>query len=83
MQPHAILPHEQWIEARKQLLAKEKEFTRLRDELSRQQRELPWDQVEKDYVFEGPGGKETFADLFDNRSQLIVYHFMFDRAVAE
>jgi predicted dithiol-disulfide oxidoreductase (DUF899 family) len=58
-------------------LRKEKEFTRLRDELSRQRRELPWEKVEKAYVFDGPKGKETLADLFDGRSQLIVYHFMF------
>lgn len=69
--------HAEWIEARKQFLAKEKEFTRLRDELSRQRRELPWERVEKQYVFEGSHGKETFAELFDNRSQLIIYHFMF------
>jgi predicted dithiol-disulfide oxidoreductase (DUF899 family) len=69
--------HAEWIEARKKLLAQEKEFTRMRDELSRQRRELPRERVEKDYVFEGPRGKETFADLFDRRSQLIVYHFMF------
>ncbi len=69
--------HDEWIEARKQFLTKEKEFTRLRDELSRQRRELPWERVEKQYVFEGPRGKETFAELFDNRSQLLVYHFMF------
>src|ERR1035438_7253329 len=67
----------QWLAARKELLAKEKEFTRLRDEISRQRRELPWEQVEKKYVFDGPGDKETLADLFDGRSQLIVYHFMF------
>jgi predicted dithiol-disulfide oxidoreductase (DUF899 family) len=70
------VPHAEWIAARKQLLAKEKEFTRLRDELSRQRRELPWEKVDKPYVFDGPRGKETLADLFDNRSQLIVYHFM-------
>ena len=69
--------HAEWIEARKKLLAKEKEFTRLRDELSRQRRELPWERVEKRYVFEGPRGQETFPDLFDHRSQLIIYHFMF------
>ena len=69
--------HAEWIEARKQFLAKEKEFTRLRDELSRQRRELPWERVEKQHVFDGPHGQETFAELFDNRSQLIVYHFMF------
>jgi predicted dithiol-disulfide oxidoreductase (DUF899 family) len=67
----------QWVSARKALLIKEKEFTRLRDEIIRQRRELPWERVEKRYVFEGPGGKETLADLFDGRSQLIVYHFMF------
>jgi predicted dithiol-disulfide oxidoreductase (DUF899 family) len=69
--------HQEWIEARKQFLTKEKEFTRLRDELSRQRRELPRERVEKQYVFEGPHGQETFAGLFDNRSQLIIYHFMF------
>ena len=72
-----VVSHSEWIEARKDFLAKEKEFTRLRDELSRQRRELPWEKVEKDYVFEGPRGKETLADLFDGRSQLIIYHFMF------
>jgi predicted dithiol-disulfide oxidoreductase (DUF899 family) len=68
--------HEEWMAARKKLLAKEKEFTRQRDELSRLRRELPWERVEKQYVFEGPRGKETLADLFDGRSQLIIYHFM-------
>ena len=67
----------EWLAARKQLLEKEKEFTRLRDELSRQRREMPWEKVEKKYAFEGANGKETLADLFDGRSQLIVYHFMF------
>lgn len=67
----------EWLAARKELLKKEKEFTRLRDELSRQRREMPWEKVEKKYVFEGPDGTETLADLFDGRSQLIVYHFMF------
>jgi predicted dithiol-disulfide oxidoreductase (DUF899 family) len=71
-----VSPNE-WLAARKQLLAKEKEFTRLRDELSRQRREMPWEKVEKQYVFEGAKGKETLADLFDGRSQLLVYHFMF------
>lgn len=71
-----VASHDEWIEARKKFLAKEKEFTRLRDELSRQRRELPWERVEKQYVFDGPKGKETLADLFDGRSQLIVYHFM-------
>ncbi len=74
---HQVVSSEKWLEARKAHLAKEKEFTRLRDELSRQRRELPWVKVEKPYVFDGPDGKETLADLFDGRSQLIVYHFMF------
>ncbi len=72
-----VVRPEEWTAARKELLVKEKEFTRLRDELSRTRRELPWERVEKQYVFEGPKGKETLADLFDGRSQLIVYHFMF------
>ena len=72
-----VVSQAEWLAARKELLGKEKEFTRLRDELTRQRRELPWEKVEKKYVFEGPGGKETLADLFGGRSQLIVYHFMF------
>ena len=67
----------EWLAAREQLLAKEKEFSRLRDELSRQRREMPWEKVEKQYVFDGAKGKETLEDLFDGRSQLIIYHFMF------
>jgi len=74
-QPKTV-SHEKWIEARKQFLQKEREFTHLRDELSRQRRELPRERVEKEYVFDGPRGKDTLADLFDNRGQLIVYHFM-------
>jgi predicted dithiol-disulfide oxidoreductase (DUF899 family) len=72
-----VVSHSEWIEARRQFLAKEKEFTHLRDELSRQRRELPWEKIEKNYVLEGARGKETLAELFDGRSQLIVYHFMF------
>ena len=75
-QPKVVSPAE-WLAARKEFLAKEKEFTRLRDELSRQRRELPWEKVEKPYVFDGPNGRQTLAELFDGRSQLIVYHFMF------
>ena len=74
---HKVLSHEDWLKARTAFLAKEKEFTRLRDELNGQLRDLPWEAVTKDYVFEGPNGKETLADLFEGRSQLIVYHFMF------
>jgi predicted dithiol-disulfide oxidoreductase (DUF899 family) len=73
-----VVSHAAWIDARKQLLAKEKEFTRLRDELSQARRDLPWVQVEKNYVFDTPGGPRTLAQLFDGRSQLLVYHFMFD-----
>src|SRR5713226_7569009 len=69
--------HDAWLEARKELLAKEKEFTRVRDELGRQRRELPWERVDKDYVFDGLSGEQALAELFDDRSQLIVYHFMF------
>lgn len=65
-----------WLAARKALLAREKEFTRLRDELSAERRRMPWEKVEKHYVFEGPRGKTSLADLFDGRGQLIVYHFM-------
>jgi predicted dithiol-disulfide oxidoreductase (DUF899 family) len=74
---HPVVSREEWLAARMAFLAKEKEFTRLRDELSRQRRELPWVKVDKQYVFDGPSGKETLAELFEKRSQLIVYHFMF------
>ena len=74
---HRVVSQEDWLAARKRLLTKEKEFTRLRDRLSAERRELPWVRVDKDYVFDGPDGKETLADLFDGRSQLLVYHFMF------
>jgi len=77
MNDHAIVSSDEWIRARKELLVKEKEFTRLRDQLSQLRRELPWEKVAKTYVFDGPNGKETLADLFDGRSQLIVYHFMY------
>jgi predicted dithiol-disulfide oxidoreductase (DUF899 family) len=80
MKNHRIVPTNEWVEARKRLLAKEKEFTRLRDELSQQRRDLPWERVEKEYVFEGPNGKEILSELFAGKSQLIVYHFMFDPA---
>jgi predicted dithiol-disulfide oxidoreductase (DUF899 family) len=78
MTAHTIVPHAQWLEARKQLLAREKEFTRARDQLSALRRALPWERVEKDYAFEGAQGRETLAQLFAGRSQLVVYHFMFD-----
>ncbi len=71
-----VVSEAEWLVARKDLLTREKELTRLRDEVSRHRRELPRVEIEKDYVFDGPDGKETLADLFDGRSQLIVYHFM-------
>jgi predicted dithiol-disulfide oxidoreductase (DUF899 family) len=76
MQSHKVVSHEDWLAARRQLLADEKEFTRLRDRLSQQRRDLPWERVDKDYVFDGPGGPETLAQLFDGKHQLAVYHFM-------
>ena len=77
MQTNRIVSREEWIAARKEHLAKEKELTRLRDQLSEQRRQLPWVKVDQEYVFEGPKGKESLSDLFEGRSQLIVYHFMF------
>ena len=77
MTDHRVVSEDEWVGARRRLLDKEKEFLRLRDQLSAERRELPWVRVEKQYVFEGPAGKETLADLFAGRSQLIVYHFMF------
>jgi predicted dithiol-disulfide oxidoreductase (DUF899 family) len=74
---HKVVPQKQWLAARKRLLLKEKKFSRLRDQLNRQRRDLPWVKVEKEYVFEGPTSKESLADLFCGKSQLIVYHFMF------
>ena len=78
LEEHKIVSENDWVEARKSLLLKEKEFTVLRDKLNQQRRELPWKAVNKEYLFEGPNGKETLTELFDGRSQLIAYHFMFD-----
>jgi predicted dithiol-disulfide oxidoreductase (DUF899 family) len=75
---HKIVSQSEWMEARKDLLTKEKEFTILRDQLNQKRRDLPWVQVDKEYVFDGPTGKQTLSELFDGRSQLIVYHFMYD-----
>ncbi len=74
---HKIVSQSEWMEARKDLLVKEKEFTILRDQLNQKRRDLPWVQVNKEYVFDGPDGKQNLSELFDGRSQLIVYHFMF------
>ena len=77
MSTHRIVSQEEWLQARKAHLAREKEFTRLRDQLSRERRALPWVKVEKDYVFQGPNGPESLGDLFGGRSQLLVQHFMY------
>ena len=78
MADHAVVSGDKWLKARIALLKIEKEFTKRKDDLARQRRELPWEKVAKPYVFVGPKGKETLPDLFEDRSQLIVYHFMFD-----
>ena len=74
---HTVVSHNKWIAARKKLLLQEKAFTRARDRLNKTRRALPWEKLEKTYVFEGPEGKETLAQLFQGKSQLFVYHFMF------
>lgn len=74
---HAIVSYEEWLVARRELLAAEKELTRQRDRLTARRRELPWVKVDKTYVFDGPNGKQTLAELFDGRGQLVVRHFMF------
>jgi predicted dithiol-disulfide oxidoreductase (DUF899 family) len=77
MTDHKVGSREEWLEARAELLAREKEHTRHGDELARQRRELPWVRVEKEYRFDTDAGTKTLAELFDGRSQLLVYHFMF------
>jgi predicted dithiol-disulfide oxidoreductase (DUF899 family) len=76
MMQHPIVTREEWLAARTELLAKEKELTRMRDRLNAERRALPWVKIEKEYFFDGPDGRETLADLFAGRSQLIVKHFM-------
>ena len=78
MTTHRIVSRDEWLEARRQHLAREKELTRLRDRLSQERRELPWEKVDTHYVFDGPRGKESLRDIFEGRRQLVVYHFMFD-----
>ncbi len=75
---HKVVSQAEWLASRKLHLEKEKEFTRLRDQLNEDRRNLPWETVTKEYVFEGPNGRQSLSELFDGRSQLIVYHFMFD-----
>ena len=74
---HRVVSRDNWIVARKKLLAREKAFTRARDRLARERRALPWEAVAKEYAFDGADGRQTLSELFDGRSQLIVYHFMF------
>ena len=77
MKRHPVVANDRWLKARKSLLVKEKKFTRLRDDLSRQRRELPWVKVDKEYIFDSHAGRKSLSDLFGRKSQLIVYHFMF------
>jgi predicted dithiol-disulfide oxidoreductase (DUF899 family) len=77
MPEHRVVRRDEWLVAREALLAREKEHTRSGDNLARQRRELPWVRVEKEYRFETDQGTRTLAELFDGRSQLLVYHFMF------
>jgi predicted dithiol-disulfide oxidoreductase (DUF899 family) len=77
-----VVTHDEWLAVRKKHLAKEKEFTRLRDQLNKERRDLPWEFVEKEYVFEGENGRQPLADIFEGRSQLVVYHAMFDPETA-
>jgi len=72
-----VVSREVWLEARRALLAREKEATHLRDRVNQERQALPWVKVEKDYAFDTPAGRRTLAELFDGRSQLVVYHFMF------
>jgi predicted dithiol-disulfide oxidoreductase (DUF899 family) len=78
MPQHDVVNADAWLSARKALLQKEKEFTRARDALSAARRALPWQEVDTNYVFDGPDGKQSLSDLFEGRSQLLTYHFMFD-----
>lgn len=74
---HRVVSRKEWLDARTRLLAKEKKFTHAREQLAAERRALPWVKIDKDYIFEGPDGPETLADLFAGRSQLVIYHFMF------
>ena len=72
-----VVSREVWLEARRALLASEKEATHLRDKVNRERQALPWVMVDKDYAFDTPSGRKSLSELFDGRSQLLVYHFMF------
>src|SRR4051812_22426457 len=77
MPDHRVVTREEWRDEREKLLAEEKELTRRGDELTKKRQEMPWVKVETAYSFETKDGKKSLADLFDGRSQLIIYHFMF------
>jgi predicted dithiol-disulfide oxidoreductase (DUF899 family) len=77
MTGHSVVSRQEWLDARLALLAKEKELTRQRDALARERQQLPWERVEKNYIFDSLEGKKTLADLFGDKSQLLIYHFMF------
>jgi predicted dithiol-disulfide oxidoreductase (DUF899 family) len=77
IQAHPVVSHDEWLSARTAFLDREKEFTRLRDAVNRERRELPWERVDQAYAFDTPAGRATLSDLFEGRHQLIVYHFMF------
>jgi predicted dithiol-disulfide oxidoreductase (DUF899 family) len=80
---HEVVTRDKWLAARKKHLTKEKEFTRLRDQLSRERRELPWEPVDKEYTLEGEDGPRTLAEIFDGRGQLVIYHAMFNPETAD
>ncbi|MDR6537297.1 thioredoxin family protein [Variovorax soli] len=73
---HSVVSRDRWLAERRALLAREKELTRLRDQIARERRALPWERVEQDYAFDTPEGRRTLAELFDGRRQLLVQHFM-------
>jgi predicted dithiol-disulfide oxidoreductase (DUF899 family) len=77
MTGHNVVSRQEWLDARRTLLAKEKALKRQQDELARERQQLPWERVEKEYIFESPEGKKTLGDLFGDKSQLLIYHFMF------
>src|SRR2546428_3733811 len=78
MATHKVVKHDEWLRARKRHLTKEKEFSRMRDQLSRERRDLPWELVEKQYTFQGEDGTQTLSDVFEGRGQLVIYHAMFN-----
>src|SRR2546422_2860175 len=78
MATHKVVKHDEWLRARKRPLPKEKEFARMRDQLSRERRDLPWELVEKQYTFQGERGTQTLSDVFEGRGQLVVYHATFN-----